>query len=77
MRSGEMQAIVNDAAQRIAASVECEAYGNKAVDAVYEVETARPLSFDMIASVYAANYEAKLDNSKNNTLLKAAGSVKI
>lgn len=67
MRSGEMQAILNDVAPRIAA----------AAGDGYEAETARPLTFDGIASVYAATYEAKFDNSENNTLLKAVGSVKI
>lgn len=67
MRSGEMQGILNDVASRIAAV---------AGDG-YEAETARALAFDGIASVYASTYEAKLDNSDNNTLLKAAESVKI
>lgn len=67
MRSAEMQAVLDDASKRIAA----------AAGAGYEAETARPLTYDSISSVYAATYEAKLDNSENNTLLKAAGSVKI
>lgn len=67
MRSAEMQAVVNDAAQRIAA----------VAGTGYAAETARPLTFDSIASVYADTYAAKLDNSENNTLLKAAGNVKI
>lgn len=67
MRSGEMQAIVNDAAQQIAA----------AAGDGYEAETARPLTFDSIASVYASSYEARIDNAEHNTLLKAANGVKI
>lgn len=67
MKSGAMQGIINDAAQRIAASA----------GEGYEVESAHNLNFVAIAAVHASTYEAKEDNSKNNTLLKAAGSVKI
>lgn len=67
MRSGEMQSILTAAAKQIAA----------AAGDGYEAETARPLTFAAIASAYAGNYDAKLDNSEHNTLLKAAGSVKL
>ena len=67
MKSAEMQAILNDAANQMAA----------AAGEGYEVESAHPISFVAIASVKAATYEARLDNSKNNTLEKAKGSVKI
>lgn len=67
MKSGEMQAVLNSAAGQIAGS---------AGDG-YEVETAHPISFVAIASVRAETYEARKDNSSNNTLLKAAGGVKI
>lgn len=67
MRSGEMQSILTAAAKQIAA----------AAGDGYEAETARPLTYAAIASAYAGNYDAKLDNSEHNTLLKAAGSVKL
>lgn len=67
MKSGEMQAVLNNAAGQIAASA-----GNG-----YETEAAHPISFVAIASVRAATYDARKDNSDNNTLLKAAGGVKI
>lgn len=67
MKSGEMQRILNSAAKQIAS----------AAGDGYEVEEAHNISFIAIASVNAATYEAIRDNSENNTLLKAAGSVKI
>lgn len=67
MRSGEMQSILTAAAKQIAA----------AAGDGYEAETARPLTYAAIASAYAGDYAAKLDNSERNTLLKAAGSVKL
>lgn len=67
MRSGEMQSILTAAAKQIAA----------AAGDGYEAETARPLTYAAIASAYAGTYDAKLDNSERNTLLKAAGSVKL
>lgn len=67
MRSGEMQSILTAAAKQIAA----------AAGDGYEAETARPLTYAAIASAYAGAYDAKLDNSEHNTLLKAAGSVKL
>lgn len=39
----------------------------------YEIESAHPISFVAIASVYAATREARKDNLENNTLLKARG----
>ena len=67
MRSGEMQSILTAAAKQIAA----------AAGDGYEAETARPLTYAAIASAYAGDYDAKLDNSEHNTLLKAAGSLKL
>ncbi len=65
MRSSEMCAILNGLATQAAA----------AAGDGYEAEEARALTFDGITSVYAATYEAKLDNSEHNTLLSAVGSV--
>lgn len=67
MRSAEMAAVLNSAAQKI----------QRAAGEGYAAEEARPLTFTGITSVYAETYEAKVDNSENNTLLKAAGGVKI
>lgn len=67
MKGAEMQAVLNRAAGEIAA---------RAGDG-YEAETAHPISFIGIASVRAESREAKKDNSENNSLLKAAGSVTI
>lgn len=63
MKSAEMQSTLNAAAGQIQARA----------GAGYEVESAHPISFVAIASVKAANYKARLDNLKNNTLLKAMG----
>ena len=67
MKSAEMQAILNDAAGKIA----------NAAGKGYEIEPAHPISFVAIASVRAGDAKARIDNNKNKTLLKAAGSVKI
>lgn len=67
MKSGEMQAVLNSAASQIAS----------AAGDGYEVESAHPISFVAIAAVHAETYEAKRQNSENNTLLKAAGGVKL
>ena len=67
MKSTEMADVLNTAANQIAA---------KCGDG-YEVERAHPISFVGIASVRADTIKAKVDNRKNNTILKAAGSVKI
>lgn len=67
MKSAEMQAIINDAADQIAAIA----------GEGYEVERAHPIGFVAIGSVRATTSEARVDNSKNNTLEKAVGSVKI
>lgn len=63
MKSAEMQSTLNAAAGQIQARA----------GAGYEVESAHPISFVAIASVRAADYKARLDNLKNNTLLKAMG----
>ena len=67
MKSSEMQSVLNSAANQIAA----------AAGPGYEVEAAHPISFVGIAAVHAATFAAKRDNSENNTLLKAAGGVKL
>lgn len=67
MKSGEMQAVLNGAAAQIAG----------AAGDGFEVEAAHPISFVAIASVRAATYEARKINSKDNTLEKAAGGVRI
>lgn len=67
MKSGEMQSIINDAAARIAG----------AAGEGYEIEPAHPIGYIAIGSVYAADWDAVRDNSENNTLQKAAGSVRI
>ena len=67
MKGGEMQAVLNSAANQIAAIA----------GPGYEVEAAHAISFVGIAAVHASTIEAKKDNSENNTLLKAAGGVKL
>lgn len=70
LKSEEMQAVANDAAEQIATVANGSCAG-------YEVEAAHPISFDSIASVRATDFESRKDNSDNNTLMKAAGSVSI
>lgn len=65
MKSAEMKGILNEAAGQIADTAG-EGYG---------VEAAHDIKFIAIAAVHAETYEAKLDNSENNTLLKAAKAV--
>ena len=67
MKSGEMQAVLNDAASKTAG----------AAGDGYEVEAAHPISFVAIASVRAATWAARKDCSENNTLLKALGGARI
>lgn len=67
MKSGEMQAVLNDAAGRIAA----------AAGEGHEVEAAHPISFVAIASVRAATYDAYYDDLQNDTLMHAAEGVRI
>lgn len=67
MKSPEMQNVLNSAAGRI----------QEAAGEGYEVESAHPISFVAIASVRTEDFRSRRDNSTNNTLLKAAGSVKI
>ena len=69
MKSPAMQSVLNTAAQSIAQSA---GSGYKA-----EIEQAHPISFIAIASVKTTNKSSRLDNNKNNTLLKAAGSTRI
>lgn len=67
MKSGEMQSILNGAAEQIQGSL----------GEGYEVESAHPISFIAIASVRASSYKAKLANNKSNTMLKALGGTRI
>lgn len=69
MKSGEMQSILNSAARSIA---------NTAGDG-YEaiIEHAHPINFIAIASVRTKTKSARMDNNRNNTLLKATGGTKI
>lgn len=67
MKSPEMATILNSAASQI----------QSAAGDGYEVEFAHPISFVGIASVRAATWAARRDNSKNNTLLKASGGAHI
>ena len=67
MRSPEMQAVLGKAAAGIRA----------AAGEGYEIEQPHPISFVAIASVRTDSFGARLDNSTNNTLLKAAGSVQL
>jgi len=66
MKSAEMNAILENAGQRVANAPSGE-YGHR-------VHTA---SFCSICNVFPKSARAARDNSKNNTLLKALGSVKI
>lgn len=43
----------------------------------YEVERAHPITWVSIAAVHARTQKARQDNSDNNTLEKAAGSVRV
>ena len=65
MKSGEMQSILNAAAQSIASSA---GDGYEAV-----IEQAHPISFIAIASVRTKNKKGRMDNNQNNTLLKVTG----
>ena len=67
MKGSEMAAVLTDAANRIAS----------AAGEGYEVEEAHPLTFAGIASVRANTYDSYYDTLENNTLLKAAGGVRI
>ena len=60
MKSGEMQSILNAAAQ--------SGDGYEAV-----IEQAHPISFIAIASVRTKNKKGRMDNNQNNTLLKVTG----
>lgn len=71
MKSREMLAVVDSAARQIAGAA------NGMDGEGYEAETAHALSFDGIGSVRAATREAKEKNAEHNTLLKAAGSVRL
>ena len=67
MKSAEMQGVINEAAAKISG----------AAGPGYGIETAHPIGFVAIGSVFAESRLAKIDNSKNNTLEKAARGVRI
>ena len=67
LKGPEVKALLNSAASQIASS---------AGDG-YEVETAHPIKWVAIAAVHAATPAARRENSEDNTLLKAAGGVKL
>ena len=69
MKSPEMAAHLNTAAQAVAAN----AAGISGLPDGYEVEAAHPLSFAGIAAVSAATREARADCYENDTLVKAVG----
>ena len=78
MKSAEMQGVLNDAAGQIATFANANASPNiKEARGGYEIEPAHPIQYVAVASVKAANFAARLDNSKHNTLEKAVGSVKL
>lgn len=65
MKGGEMCSLLDTAANQIAA----------AAGDGYEVESAHGIRFIGIASVQADSWSARWHNSKENTLLRAMGSV--
>ena len=67
MKSGEMQAILNGAANQMLSSL----------GEGYEAEPAHPITFIAIASVRAKSRKAKIEANKDNTLLKALGGVRV
>lgn len=71
MKSGEMLTVVNSAAQQIATAANAMGAGG------FEAEVAHALSFDGIGSVYAKTKAARAENNRENTLLKAAGGVRV
>lgn len=78
MKSGEMQGVLNDAANQIADFARANASPNiKGAAEGWEVEAAHPIQYVAVAGVHATNFQARLDNSKHNTLEKAQGSVSI
>lgn len=78
MKSEEMQALLNTAANQIAENANALASPNiKNARGGYEAEPAHPINYVAIASVRAGNFEARLDNSRHNTLLKAMEGVTV
>lgn len=67
MKSMEMGKVLDKAARQIA----------KNAGDGFEVEEAHAINFVGIAAVHAATPEAIRKNKEDNTLLKAAGSVKV
>lgn len=78
MKSGEMQSVLDSAASQILDFAKSNASPNiKGAAEGYAMESAHPIKFVAVAAVKATNFEARLDNSKHNTLEKAKASVKI
>ena len=69
MKSAGMQSVLNSAAAQLARQ--------SGGDGSAGVEYAHPISFVAIASVRTDTFKARLDNSRHNSLLKAAGSVRL
>lgn len=67
MKSGEMQSILNTAAAAVAA----------AAGEGYAASPAKEINFIAVAKVKPVTLKARIDNNRNKTLQKAAGSVKI
>ena len=66
MKSSNMQEILNNAGERVAAAAGRGQYGHRTHKATYTA----------IENVYVADREAAEDNADNNTLLKALGSAR-
>ena len=67
LKSGAMKNVLNSAASQ----------GAAAAGAGYTPISAYNLSFTAISRVKASTWAAKLDNSKNDTMLKAVGGVRV
>ena len=67
MKSGEMQSILNTAAAAVAG----------AAGEGYEAFPAKEINFIAVAKVKPVTLKARIENNRNKTLQKAAGSVKI
>lgn len=78
MKSSEMQAVLNEAAEQMLGLAQSNASPNiKNAAEGYAIEPAHPIRFLAVAGVKAINFEARLDNSKHNTLEKAKASTRV
>ena len=69
LKSGGVQSLCESAAQAAAA----RAGGDYEV----RIEHAHAITFTSVAAVWPRNKRGRLDNNKNNTLLKAVGATKV